>query len=293
MRFGFVTDELSQEPREAIETALEWGVRDFELRFVRGVRFPRHTGDTIEELCRLRDEYAIRYTAISPGFFKCSLQDEAALREATGEYLDRSIAFMLECHVPLMICFSFDADSGSDADAVAWLQRLADRLAEHGLAAAIENEREHLCSDPERIVEILHQADRPNLGANWDLGNLKNAAPEGFPEGYDRVKPLIRNVHAKDVAILDGEATEWRPIGEGVCDWRGQMQALARDRIVEHVTIENHCGPLIEVGRRNLDALIQFVNERPEAVTGPVTASPHLSGSLGLVVQPEKRSEDD
>ncbi len=40
MRFGFVTDELSQDPREAIETALEWGVRDFEIRNVGGARFP-------------------------------------------------------------------------------------------------------------------------------------------------------------------------------------------------------------------------------------------------------------
>jgi sugar phosphate isomerase/epimerase len=261
MRFGFVTDELSQDPREAIETALAWDVRDFELRFVQGVRFPRHTGDTLDHLAALREEYNIRYTAVSPGFFKCSLKDEAALHEAFGEFLDRGIEFMCHCQVPLMICFSFELDSGTDDEAVGWLQRLADRLAEHGLAAAIENERDQFCTSPQRIVEILENVNRPNMGANWDLGNLKDLAPEGFPNGYERVKPFIRNVHAKDVAILNGGATEWRPIGEGVCDWRGQMQALARDGAVEHVTIENHCGPLIEVGRRNLDTLSRFLNE--------------------------------
>jgi len=261
MRFGFVTDELSQDPREAIETALAWDVHDFELRFVRGVRFPRHTDDTLDHLAALREEYGIRYTAVSPGFFKCSLKDEDELRDAFSEPLDRSIEFMRCCDVPLMICFSFELDSGTDAEAVSHLQRLADRLAEHGLSVAIENERDQLCTSPGRIVDILQQVDRPNMGANWDLGNLKDLAPQGFPEGYETVKPFIRNVHAKDVALLNNGDTEWRPIGEGVCDWRGQMQALARDGFVEHVTIENHCGPLIDVGHRNLATLRGFLNE--------------------------------
>jgi sugar phosphate isomerase/epimerase len=106
---------------------------------------------------------------------------------------------------------------------------------------------------------MLRLVGRPNLGANWDLGNLKEGAADGFPEGYELVKRHIVNVHAKDVVALgDGEA-EWRPIGDGLCDWRGQMQALARDGIVEHVTIENHCGPPEEVGLHNLETLKSYL----------------------------------
>ena len=57
------------------------------------------------------------------------------------------------------------------------------------------------------------------------------------------------------LALPADAAPHWVPIGDGVCDWAGQMAALARDGIVDHVTIENHCGPLKEVGLRNLETL--------------------------------------
>ncbi len=259
MRFGIVTDELSQEPREAIEMALAWGIHDFEIRNARGVRFPRHTDDTLDHLAALREEYEIRYTAVSPGFFKCHLADEAHIAYALGEGLDIAMDFMEGCEVPLLICFGFELDTGDDDGAIELLRRLADRLEERRLTAAVENETHIKLNTPERIASLLKRIDHPSLGANWDLGNLKEGAAAGFPDGYELVKPHIFNVHAKDVAILPNGTTEWRPIGEGVCDWRGQMAALQRDGIVEHVTIENHCGPAEEVGLHNVTTLRAYL----------------------------------
>jgi len=259
MRFGFVTDELSPEPREAIEMALEWGVRDFEIRNVRGVRFPRFTDDTLDELAALREEYDIAYTAVSPGFFKCHLDDTEHIGYALGEGLDITAEFMEGCEIPLMICFGFEAATGEDHQAVDLLRCLAERMTEHHLSVAIENETHCKVDTPDRIAAFVREIGCPNLGANWDLGNLKEGAPQGFPEGYEVVKPFVFNVHAKDVALLPNGETEWKPIGEGLCDWRGQMSALARDGIVEHVTIENHCGPPERVGRHNLEALSGYL----------------------------------
>ncbi len=255
MRFGFVTDELSWNPREAIDIALDWGVHEFEVRNVYEQRFPRLSFAVLDELVSLHDEYDIRFTAVSPGFFKCHLSDRIHLDYAFGEGLEVSMDFMDACMVPLLICFGFEMETGTDDEAVARLGAIADRLADRGFEAAVENETHCKFDTPERVALLLERANRPNLGANWDLANLKAGAPAGFPEGYERVKPHIRNVHAKDVALLANGNTEWKPIGEGVCDWKGQMDALLRDQIVEHVTIENHCGPLIDVGLHNLRAL--------------------------------------
>ncbi|MBN2310246.1 MAG: sugar phosphate isomerase/epimerase [Candidatus Hydrogenedentes bacterium] len=260
MEFGIVTDELSQEPREAIELALGWGIRRFEIRNIRGVRFPRFTDDTLDELAALREEYDIRYTAVSPGFFKCHLDDDAHIDYALGDGLDLTMDFMEGCDVDLMICFGFELATGADGPAVELLQRLADRLGERDFGAGVENETHCKFNTPERIAALLEAAGRPNLGANWDPGNLKEGAAEGFPGGYECVRPWIVNVHAKDVAVLADGTTEWRRIGEGVCDWRGQMEALARDGIVEHVTIESHCGPADEAGRHNLAALRSYLD---------------------------------
>ena len=150
-------------------------------------------------------------------------------------------------------------DTGTDAQAIELLQRLADRMAERDLGAAVENETHCKFNTPSRIDHLLRQVGRPNLGANWDLGNLKEGAVDGFPRGYELVKPWILNVHVKDVALLDDGTAEWRPVGEGVCNWPGQMKALVQDDLVDHVTIENHCGPPMEVGLQNLRTLQSYV----------------------------------
>lgn len=259
MDFGIVTDELSEDPREAIETALEWGIRKFEIRSVHGERFPRVADGVLDELANLQEEHDIEYTAVSPGFFKAHIEDEEHVTYALGAGLERAMDFMDRCRVPLLICFGFELDTGTDAQAVELLGRLADRLAERDFSAAVENETHCKVNTPERIDKLLRQSDRPNLGANWDLGNLKHGAAEGFPGGYELVKPHIRNVHAKDVAIADDGTANWVPIGEGICDWQGQMRALVRDGIVGHITIENHCGPPLEVGQHNLDILKRYM----------------------------------
>lgn len=259
MHFGFVTDELSQDPRQAIETALAWDVRRFEIRNVRGVRVPRHTDDTLDLLVRLCDEYEIFFTAVSPGFFKCRLDDEDHIAYALGEGLDVTMEFMAATRCQQLICFGFEKDSGPEDRAVELLQRLADRLGENGFSAAVENETHCLFDRPDRIADILRRVNRLNMGANWDPGNLKQYAREAYPEGYETLKPYVFNVHAKDVAILPDGSTEWRPIGEGVCEWRSQINAMKKDGLVRHITIESHCGPLLEVGQRNLDTLREYL----------------------------------
>ncbi|MCL4693976.1 MAG: sugar phosphate isomerase/epimerase [Candidatus Hydrogenedentes bacterium] len=261
MRFGFVTDELSQDPREAVEMALEWGVREFEIRHVHDKRFPRLPLNMLDRLVDLQDEYDIAYTAVSPGFFKTRIDDEPHIAYATGEGLHVAVDFMQACEIPLLICFGLESTPGTDKEAVARIGSFADQLADFELHAAVENETHCKFNTPERIASLLQQCDRPNLGANWDLANLKEGAEEGFPDGYETVKEYIRNVHAKDVVVTSEGRVEWRPIGEGVCDWRGQMRALLEDQIVERVTIESHCGPPEHVGQHNLTMLKRFVEE--------------------------------
>lgn len=259
MRFGFVTDELSQDPREAIETALAWDVHDFEIRNVRGVRFPRHTDDTLDLLVRLCEEYDLRYTAVSPGFFKCDLTDEAHIAYALGEGLERTLEFMAQCRIPLLICFGFEKAVGTDDQAVDLLRRLAEQLDGCGFRGAIENETHCRFDGPDRMLDLVRRVNHPAMGLNFDAANLKQGAADAYPEAYETVKPYIFNIHAKDVAVHADGTTEWCPIGEGVVDWPDMMKAIVRDKVVDHVTIENHCGPPVEVGRRNLDALRSYL----------------------------------
>jgi sugar phosphate isomerase/epimerase len=197
---------------------------------------------------------------VSPGFFKCFLEDEERIAYALGDGLELTMDFMEACDVPLLICFGFEMAGGTDEEAVERLQALGDRLGERCLGAAVENETHCKFDTPARIARLLDMVGRPNVGANWDMANLQAGAAAGYPAGYELVKPHIVNVHAKDVRINDNGTAQWRPIGEGICDWPGQVAALLRDGIVEHITIENHCGPLKEVGLQNLRTLERILD---------------------------------
>ena len=255
MDLAFVTDELSRDPRQAIEMALEWGIQKFELRNIHSARFPRVGLGVLDNLIALREEFSIEYTAVSPGFFKCRLDDQEALDYAFGDGLELCMDFMESCETSILICFGFEMDPPGDDQAVARLQDLGDRLADRSLSAAVENETHCKFNTPGRIAHLLRQVGRPNVGANWDLGNLKQGAQTGFPQGYEIVKPFIFNVHVKDVAPAADGTMEWKPIGSGICDWQGQVDAIVRDQVVDHLTIESHCGPPESVGLANVKAL--------------------------------------
>jgi sugar phosphate isomerase/epimerase len=72
-----------------------------------------------------------------------------------------------------------------------------------------------------------------------------------FRSGY-RMLPSDRivYVHAKDCEIRD-HRPEWRPLGIGTVDWKGQIAALLQDGYQGHISLETQwSGP----GGNRLDA---------------------------------------
>jgi sugar phosphate isomerase/epimerase len=124
---------------------------------------------------------------------------------------------------------------------------------QNGLTLAIENEPGFWCDTGANTAHLLAQVNSRHLRANWDPGNAIGTDETPFPDGYNALKKWIGNVHVKDT--VKGSLVECVPVGEGKVDWQGQLRALARDKIVEHVTIETHCLPLIENSKRNLEVV--------------------------------------
>ena len=50
-------------------------------------------------------------------------------------------------------------------------------------------------------------------------------------------------------------------VGDGVIDWKGQLTALFKDALVDHITIETHTLPLMETSRKNVETLRRMLNE--------------------------------
>ncbi|NUO84061.1 sugar phosphate isomerase/epimerase, partial [candidate division KSB1 bacterium] len=158
---------------------------------------------------------------------------------------------------PTIIIFGFKR-SAEDAphderNILEVLRRAASSAKQHGLTLAVENEPGFWCDTGTNTARMLAQIDLPNLRANWDPCNAIGTKEIPYPQGYEAIKKWIVNVHVKDTS--KGATVSCVPIGAGKVDWRGQLQALVRDRVVAHVTIETHCLPLLENSRKNLETL--------------------------------------
>ncbi len=264
MRIGFITDEISSNVEEAIALGAAWGVRDFELRMITGARVPRISGDEVEQLLRLQQRHGLRFTALSPGVFKGAIHEHARLEHELQETLPQTYQLARLLRTPTIIVFGFkrdlpamDAKRGNERHAreeekiLEALRRAAKSAEQYGLTLAVENEPGFWCDTGSNTARILAQVNASNLRANWDPGNAMGESEEPYPHGYEALKQWIGNVHVKDTS--KGALVECVPLGEGKVDWPGQLQALARDQIVAHVTIETHCAPLRENSKRNLE----------------------------------------
>jgi sugar phosphate isomerase/epimerase len=259
LSLGIVSDELTTDFREALRIAAGWGIRLFELRMLRSGRVPEISNEERRDVRRALVDEDVRVTALSPGLFKYHVNETERLRRDLQELLPRSLVMAAEFDAPAVIVFGFQCDdrsSAAEADAVVEaLGRAAELAAIANVELLVENEPGYWCDTGSRTAELLARVDTPNLYANWDPCNawLGPDDEQPYPAGYDALKPRIRNVHVKDTRM--GSLVRCVPVGEGVMDWRGQIAALMRDGIVEHVTIETHCEPLVEMSRHNVAAL--------------------------------------
>ena len=130
------------------------------------------------------------------------------------------------------------------------------------MVVAVENEPGFWCDSGANTARIMTQVNSPALRVNWDPANAIGTEEVPFPDGYQALKPWIANVHVKDT--VRGALLQCVPVGEGKVDWPGQLQALVADQIVEHVTIETHCLPLVEKSRQNLETVRRLLGRESD-----------------------------
>ncbi|MEP0821785.1 MAG: sugar phosphate isomerase/epimerase [Ignavibacterium sp.] len=264
LELGIVSDEISPDFAVAVKYAVEWDIRIVELRMLQSGRVPSVQTAEIKSVGRMARENGIRISALSPGIFKHTLSQTKEVGHEIANTLPRTIDLAGELGTNLIIVFGFQQENNEDPGRESlWLdamRRAAEIAGKAGMDLAIENEPGFWCSSGATTAGLLKKAEMKNLGANWDPCNAYGAEPRPYPDGYQAVKEFVRNVHVKDT--LEGSLIRCVPVGEGAIDWKGQMEALMRDAIVSHVTIETHCLPLIEKSKQNVETLRRYLAEQ-------------------------------
>jgi sugar phosphate isomerase/epimerase len=148
-----------------------------------------------------------------------------------------------------------------------------DRVAKAAEAAGkneivLNVENEHSCNvgTGRELGRLLRDVNSPNLRGVWDPANATMLGEVPYPGGYEAVKGLFPHMHVKDSRrnAATGKL-EWAPVGGGIIDFKGQFQALVRDRYEGTISLETHYrradGNKVESTRESLEGLFKVLGE--------------------------------
>jgi sugar phosphate isomerase/epimerase len=261
LEIAIVTDEIDSDIRKAIELGTSWGIEKYEIRCIGPNRIPAIPENDLQLIGKLKDEYNIIYTALSPGIFKLPISHFNELKHELEHILPRTLEMAAHMDVKKVIVFGFQRDEKElpgQKDKVMELLVKSESLARaNDVTLLVENEPGFWFDTGRNTAQLLGEINSPFLRANWDPANAVGTEEKPYPDGYQVLKKFIGNVHAKDT---DSHALErCVPIGEGLVDWEGQIKALIHDRIVPYITIETHVLPLVEKSIQNIATIKKFI----------------------------------
>jgi L-ribulose-5-phosphate 3-epimerase len=145
------------------------------------------------------------------------------------------------------------------------LAKAAKLAGENDVVLILENEHECNIGTGEELGKILRDVNSPSLRGNWDPGNAAMLKEIPYPNGYSHVKGLFPHMHIKDVRKGPNGKLQWAPVGGGFIDWKGQFEALRRDKYQGDMSLETHYrrpdGNKVESTRESLMGLFKVIKE--------------------------------
>jgi len=253
MNIGIVTDEISPNLSFALGAAAALGVDRIEIRNTASGRVPELSADDRELLHDMVDEYGFTVTAVSPGTFKCRLNEETIERQFA--LLEKAFAFAEEFETQKIITFAGERGVLDTPDgykkAVEALAQAAMLAQKRGFILAAENEHGCFNDTPDNILRFHRDLEGSGLMLNWDPGNCFRSGCTDYRDVYEPLKGIIANVHIKDTQGPDSRVP-WTALGSGIIDWNSQLNDIKRDMPGVDLSIETHCFPLLPNTIHNL-----------------------------------------
>jgi len=268
IEIGIVSDEISLDVEEAIKIGLKLGIKSYELRCVGSYekRVPYIERKDIDFIKRNLDDGKIKITALSPGIFKIRASEKEKLKFELEQVLPDTFKLATELGVDKIIIFGFVRDGTSGDEIVEILKNASMYAKQEKFNLLIENEPGFYCDTGENTAKIIDfvraSSEIDNLWANWDPANAVGAGEFAFPNGYEKVKNFIKNLHVKD--SVNFPKFKCTLIGEGAVNWYGQLMAIIKDKIIQSITLETHHLPLVEStieDLKRLRAILKAIEE--------------------------------
>lgn len=234
---SIITDEVSQEPTEAVELAKRFGYEAVELRSVWDTPVELLPEKELSALASMLKDAGLSVSAIASSFMKEDWQKD------DREKFERLSLACDALGCKMIRGFSFwRGEAYSDEAFASYLRPYDALLSERGLSLALENDPAVNLSHAGELHRFFSRYDFQRIGILWDPGNeiytLSHAALSCL-ESYRLLRPWIRHVHLKDAILKDGKA-QGVAQGKGLLDTAGQLFALAEDGYSGYVSLEPH-----------------------------------------------------
>ncbi|HEY4843003.1 MAG TPA: sugar phosphate isomerase/epimerase family protein [Terriglobales bacterium] len=258
-RLGVINDEITQDFEKACQiVAGDFGLHWIELRSMWNKNVTELNAKQIDDARKILAEHKLRVTDIASPLFKTdwpgaprSSQSEARDQfhadfdaSAQDKLLEHCIALAQSFDTDRIRCFDYWRldDHRPYREAInAKLRQAAERCAKDNLVLLLENEMSCNTATGEEAAATLKAIPNQNFMLNWDPGNAAALGSTPYPTGYEALpKERIGHCHCKDVVRKQGHKYDWAPVGGGIIDWVGQLQAFQRDGFHYGLSLETH-----------------------------------------------------
>ena len=240
IRLAFITDEATQDLKEAIAFARAQGMAGVELRSIADTPIDRIDGGTLRQYKAWLDEAGLEVCNLASSFFKCA-PDQA---EAEYDKLVRlcDAADILGCDTIRGFVFFAEGEPKLTEEMVALFAPAVEILKRRHKTLLLEADPSVNTTNHAALAAFLEKLNSDAVGAIFDPGNdiYDRYRETPYPDGYDAVKPYIRHVHIKDAIRNDRDEPECVCIGTGLVDYPGLLQALSRDGYEGWLSLETH-----------------------------------------------------
>jgi L-ribulose-5-phosphate 3-epimerase len=253
-----INDEISPDFEHACHVAAkDFGLHYIEVRGMWGKNIVNLNDQEIGEARKILAKYGLTVTDIASPLFKTDFPGGKSAPGAqvdqfgaTYTYARQPEVLELSLHVakalgtPRIRCFDFIRL----ADPAPFLPEIHEQLRKASATLAKDNmilllENEHTCNTATgaEAARTLAAVQNENFMLNWDPGNAAAAGSVPFPTGYDLLpKHRIGHCHCKDVVKDASGKPEWAAVGSGIIDWKGQIEALVRQKFSGTLSLETH-----------------------------------------------------
>src|SRR5271156_3648106 len=258
-RLAVINDEITQDFEKACAiVAGEFGLQWIELRSMWDKNVTALNANELEDARKILAEYKLRVTDIASPLFKTDWPGapRSPLSETRDQFradfdanaqdklLEHCVSLAKFFGTDRIRCFDFwrlDDVKPYRVAINAKLQQAAERCAKDKLILLLENEMACNTATGEESAAVLAAIPDKNFMLNWDPGNAAALAATPYSDGYQKLpKDRIGHCHCKDVVLKPDHKYEWAPVGAGIVDWVGQLQALQRDGFHYGLSLETH-----------------------------------------------------